>query len=171
MAATTEAWLRGPVEGIPAPLQPIAHALQQAREETRALLQDFPAELLWNRPAGLASVGFHLLHISGVVDRLFTYARGGTLSAEQRRALEAEEHPPTTGGSVDGLLSAFDAQVERALKELRSIDVQTLTDLRTVGRKQLPSTLLGLLFHAAEHVQRHVGQLLVTARVQLWLHQ
>jgi uncharacterized damage-inducible protein DinB len=171
VAFTTEAWLRGPVEGIPALLQPIAHALQQAREETRALLQDFPAELLWNRPAGLASVGFHLLHISGVVDRLFTYARGELLSGGQRQALEAEEHPPTTSRNVDDLLCAFDAQVERALHQLRSIDVQTLTDPRTVGRKQLPSTVLGLLFHAAEHVQRHVGQLLVTARVQLWLRQ
>jgi uncharacterized damage-inducible protein DinB len=171
VASTTEAWLRGPVEGIPALLQPIAHALQQAREETRALLQDFPAELLWNRPAGLASVGFHLLHISGVVDRLFTYARGERLSAGQRQALEAEGQTPITGGSVDDLLDAFDAQVERALNQLRSVDVRTLTDSRTVGRKQLPSTGLGLLFHAAEHVQRHVGQLLVTARMQRWLHQ
>ena len=167
MTQALEAWLRGPVEGIPALLQPVAHALQQAREETHAVLRDFPADLLWSRPAGLASVGFHLQHLSGVIDRLFTYARGEHLSGEQQEAREAEGQRPTSRGSVDDLLNAFDAQIERALNQLRSVDPRTLTDTRKVGRKQVPSTVLGLLFHAAEHVQRHVGQLLVTARVQL----
>jgi uncharacterized damage-inducible protein DinB len=163
--APPEVWLRGPIEGIPALLQPIAHALQQAREEARSIVRDFPEDLLWHRPAGLASVGFHLQHISGVVDRLFTYARGEPLSADQQEAREAEGRPTSLNG-VDELLEAFDLQVERALNQLRAMDAQTLTDTRMVGRKQLPSTVLGLLFHAAEHVQRHVGQLLVTARMQ-----
>ncbi len=162
-----EAWLRGPVEGVPALLQPVAHALQQAREEARAVLRDFPEDRLWNRPAGLASVGFHLQHMSGVVDRLFTYARESSLSTTQLEAREKEGHPPESHGTVDDLLNAFDAQVERALNELRAIQPQTLTETRLVGRMRLPSTMLGLLFHAAEHVQRHVGQLLATARVQL----
>jgi uncharacterized damage-inducible protein DinB len=164
---TTEAWLRGPVEGVPALLQPVAHALLQARDETRALLRDFPSDLLWTRPAGVASVGFHLQHLSGVVDRLFTYARGEPLSAEQRHSLETEGQAPASRGSINDLLDAFDAQVDNALNELRRTDVETLTVTRMVGRKQLPATVHGLLFHAAEHVQRHVGQLLVTARVQL----
>ena len=163
---TSEAWLRGPVEGVPALLQPVAHALLQAREETRAVLSDFPSDLLWTRPAGVASVGFHLQHLSGVVDRLFTYARGESLSNEQRLALEAEGQAPASHVSVGSLLDAFDAQVENALNQLRETDVGSLTAARMVGRKQLPSTVLGLFFHAAEHVQRHVGQLLVTARVQ-----
>ena len=163
---TPEAWLRGPVEGVPALLQPVAHALLQAREEIRALMRDFPPDLLWNRPAGLASVGFHLQHLAGVVDRLFTYARGESLSEEQRRVLEIEGHSAASYVTIDHLLNAFDAQVENALNQLRKTDVHTLTATRTVGRKQLPSTVLGLFFHAAEHVQRHVGQLLVTARVQ-----
>ena len=163
---TPEAWLRGPVDGVPALLQPVAHALLQAREETRALLRDFPPALLWTQPAGVASVGFHLQHLSGVVDRLFTYARGASLSDEQRRALEIEGHTAASDVTIDNLLDAFDAQVERALNQLRETDVHTLTATRMVGRNQLPSTVLGLFFHAAEHVQRHVGQLLVTARVQ-----
>ena len=89
-----EAWLRGPIEGVPDSLQPVAHALIQAREEARDMLRDFPAELLWTRPGGVASVGFHLQHISGVVDRLFTYARGESLTAEQRDALAREGSPP-----------------------------------------------------------------------------
>ena len=161
-----EAWLRGPVAGVPDALQPVAHALLQAREEARSLLEKFPQELLWVRPAGLASVGFHLQHMTGVVDRLFTYARGEPLSSQQRDALEHEGQRPDSGGSVDDLLGAFDAQVERALNQLRATPASILNDARPVGRQQLPSTVLGVLFHAAEHVQRHVGQLLVTARVQ-----
>jgi catechol 2,3-dioxygenase-like lactoylglutathione lyase family enzyme/uncharacterized damage-inducible protein DinB len=160
-----EAWLRGPVDGVPDVLQPIAHALIQAREESRRLLQSFPAELLWTRPAGLASVGFHLQHITGVVDRLFTYARGESLSREQQATL-AHEGDQSAGGGVDELLDTLDAQVERAVDQLRALQPRTLNEPRAVGRKQLPSTVMGLLFHAAEHAQRHVGQLLVTARVQ-----
>ena len=162
-----EAWLRGPVEGVPDQLQPVAHALLQAREDARSVLHDFPAELLWNRPAGVASVGFHLQHMAGVVDRLFTYARGESLSSEQRTALEQEGQSPDPTAGVDDLLAAFDARVEEALSHLRAIAPGTLNEVRLVGRKQLPSTMRGLLFHAAEHVQRHVGQMLVTARVQV----
>ena len=149
-----EAWLRGPVDGVPDLLQPIAHALLQAREEARSLMHDFPVELLWQRPAGLASVGFHLQHIAGVIDRLFTYARGEGLSPEQQHTLSIEGRQPDNGGNVDDLLAEIDAQVDRALNHLRTLNPQTLTDARTVGRKQLPSTVLGLLFHAAEHSQR-----------------
>ncbi|MCC7106844.1 MAG: DinB family protein [Chloroflexi bacterium] len=162
----SEAWLSGPVEGVPVPLQPVAHALLQAREEVAALVSGFAEERLWDRPHGVASVGFHLQHLTGVLDRLFTYARGEALSATQLEALAGEGKPRERGSRVDELLSAFDQQVERALAQLRSTEAQSLAESRLVGRKQLPSTVLGLLAHAAEHVQRHVGQLLVTVRVQ-----
>jgi hypothetical protein len=111
-------------------------------------------------------VGFHLQHLTGVLDRLFTYARGESLSEKQLSALKAEGvQSPGVSSSI--LLEAFRQQVELALAELRTIDEQTLTAPRTVGRSKLPSTVLGLLVHSAEHVQRHVGQLLVTVRVQL----
>ena len=161
-----EAWLRGPVEGVPAELQPVAHALLQAREDVREALKNFPAELLWTRPGGVASVGFHLQHMAGVVDRLFTYGRGETLTDEQRTALEREGEPPHRAASADELLAALDRRIEEAVRHLRATDSNALNEVRHVGRKQLPSTMRGLLFHAAEHVQRHVGQLLVTARVQ-----
>ena len=160
-----EAWLRGPVEGIPDALQPVAHALIQAREEARDVLREFPVERLWTRPAGLASVGFHLQHIAGVIDRLFTYARAESLSEAQREAL-AKEGSPESSGDANDLLNALDRQVERALAQLRATEPASLAEVRRVGRQQLPSTMIGLLFHAAEHSQRHVGQMLVTARVQ-----
>jgi uncharacterized damage-inducible protein DinB len=160
-----EVWLRGPSPDVPPLLQPVAHALLQAREEVEELMAGFPEEFLWTRPAGVASVGFHLQHLAGVLDRLLTYARGEQLNSEQLKRLETEGHPLSTIDAKD-LVATFHRQVDRALDELRSIDEQSLTLSRTVGRGRLPSTVLGLLVHSAEHVQRHVGQLLVTVRVQ-----
>jgi hypothetical protein len=161
-----EVWLRGPLPGIPALLQPVAHALLQAREEVEAVMIGFPEERLWSRPGTVASVGFHLQHLSGVLDRLFTYARGESLTEEQLNALRAEG-VQAAGIAAPLLVEAFRRQVDLALAELRAADEATLTASRTVGRSKLPSTVLGLFVHAAEHTQRHVGQLLVTVRVQV----
>jgi uncharacterized damage-inducible protein DinB len=160
-----EVWLRGPLPDMPALLQPVAHALLQAREEVNDLLRDFPDHLLWERPAGVASPGFHLQHLSGVLDRLFTYAQGQALTPEQLQALAAEGKPAGSIPAAGQLLQAFNRQVDRALDQLRATDSGQLTQVRTVGRSRLPSTLLGLYVHAAEHTTRHLGQLLVTVRV------
>ena len=150
---------------VPALLQPVAHALLQAREEVSAVMAGFKEESLWERPGGVASVGFHLQHLSGVLDRLFTYARGESLSQEQARVLAAEG-TPDEGIHSESLIQAFHRQVDHALEQLRKTPEASLTEQRSVGRAKLPSTVLGLLVHAAEHTQRHVGQLLVTVRVQ-----
>ena len=164
MTSRPEVWLRGPVPDVPEFLQPVAHALLQAREEVEGLMANFDEEHLWARPGGVASVGFHLQHLTGVLDRLFTYARGEQLSGTQQQIRESEGLASPGLSSAD-LLSEFRVQVDRALAELRGIEESTLTEARTVGRDRLPSTVLGLLVHSAEHVQRHVGQLLVTVRV------
>jgi len=163
--ALPEVWLRGPVAGITPVLQPVAHALLQAREEVEAMMANFPEEKLWIRPAGVASPGFHLQHLSGVLSRLFSYARGEALSPAQREALKLEDAPSRPDVTSVGLVEAFRRQVDITLDELRAADAHRLTDLREVGRGKLPSTVLGLIVHAAEHTQRHVGQLLVTVRV------
>jgi uncharacterized damage-inducible protein DinB len=159
-----EVWQRGPVDGVPALLQPVAHALLQAVEDVDKEMRSFPSGLLWNKPGGVASVGFHLKHMKGVVDRIFTYAKGETLNDVQMQHLRGE----TVQSDVDSALTLVDdlgKQVAAAIDQLRTTDVNTLTDKRGVGRKQIPTTVIGLLFHAAEHIQRHVGQLIVTARV------
>jgi uncharacterized damage-inducible protein DinB len=159
-----EVWLRGPLPLIPGLLQPIAHALLQAQEELNELMKDLDESLLWKRPAGLASIGFHLQHIAGVQDRLFTYAKGEILSQQQLDYLknEGKENALIT---VHELLKNLNAQTEKSIEQLKATDVNTLTEIRGVGRKQIPSTVLGLLFHAAEHTMRHTGQLLVTVRI------
>lgn len=164
-ASLPEVWLRGPLPAVPPLLQPVAHALLQAREEVTELMAGFPAEKLAERLLGLASVGFHLRHLTGVLDRTFTYARGEALSETQLAYLAAEGQPPTHPGAVQELVQAFSEQVDKALAQLVATPENTLPEWRGVGRARLPSTVIGLLVHAAEHTTRHVGQLLVTARL------
>lgn len=160
-----EVWLRGrAVEGVPPLLQPIAHSLLQCREELERLLAGMPPERIWHSKDAAASIGFHVLHAIGSLDRLFTYARGALLSDAQRQVL-AQEAQPDTDLTADDLLTGFDAAVERALDQLRGTEEATLTQQRLVGRSQLPSTVVGLLFHAAEHTQRHVGQAATTRKL------
>jgi hypothetical protein len=103
-------------------------------------------------------------HIAGVVDRLFTYARGEALSTEQLAAIQSEGQE-LRRPDVAPVLRALSARVDAAVAELRTIDVATLGDFRGVGRARLPSTVIGCLVHGAEHAMRHVGQLSVTARI------
>lgn len=161
----TEVWLRGAIPGIAALLQPAAHALLQAREELNDFMQGFPDHLLWTKPAGMASVGFHLKHLTGVLDRLFTYAKGEMLSIEQLQYLKEEETPLQSTNQTSTLVYRFNTQVDIAIAQLTDTDETTLISPRSVGRAQLPSTVIGLLFHAAEHAQRHIGQLMVTAKI------
>ena len=162
--ANTEWWQRGPIDGIPPVLQPVAHILLQVRESVGEMVEGL-TERQWNaRPGGVASVAFHVRHIPGVIDRLFTYARGQGLSAEQFAALRTEGDE-VRASEVPLLLGALSARVDAALAELGRIDPETLGEFRGVGRAQLPSTVIGCLVHGAEHAMRHVGQLSVTARI------
>lgn len=160
-----EVWLRGPLPGMPALLQPVAHALLQAKEEISRLMADFPEIYLWIKPVGLASPGFHLQHMTGVIDRLFTYAKGEALTAEQMDFLHSEDIAPQKQDSVAALLNAFSARVDDAVAKLSTVEETSLAEVRGVGRAQIPSTVIGLYVHTAEHVMRHSGQLLVTAKI------
>jgi uncharacterized damage-inducible protein DinB len=163
MENNTEAWLRGPIDGVPLLLQPVAHALTQANDEIQTIMMDFPEDKLWEQPADVASVAFHLQHIPGVLDRLFSYSQGLPITNAQLKYL-SEEGLENASIKKDLLLADLSEKIKRSIEYLRTLDPQSLTHERTVGRKKLPSTVLGLLFHAAEHTMRHTGQLLVTAR-------
>ena len=67
------------------------------------------------------------------------------------------------------MLAGYRAAVEACVIQLRRTPTSTLRERRGVGRAQLPSTVRGLLFHAAEHAQRHTGQVVTTARVVVGL--
>jgi DinB superfamily len=162
--ARTEWWQRGPIENVPAVLQPVAHILLQVRESVGEMVGGL-TDVEWNRrPGGVASAAFHVRHIAGVIDRLFTYARGEALSAEQLAAIPLEGSP-LAAEDVPGALETLSTRIDAALAELKTVDVATLGDFRGVGRAQLPSTVIGCLVHGAEHAMRHVGQLSVTVRI------
>lgn len=165
MAGKTEVWMRGPVPDVPGLLQPVAHSLLQCREEVEALLPGLTADQIWSGPPGAASIGFHVRHAAGSLDRLFTYARGELLSAEQRASLAREGQADIAPDASARLVAVFSEAIDRALAQLRGTDEKTLLEFRGVGRAQLPSTVLGLLFHAAEHTQRHVGQATTTVKM------
>lgn len=160
-----EVWQRGPVENIPALLQPVAHALLQAKEELYEMMDNFPEDLLWERPGGIASPAFHLQHLTGVLDRLFTYAREEALTGEQLYSLSIEGNKEKCTVDLSTMLELFDKQVDLSLNQLSKTDVDTLSGKREIGRQKIPTTLIGLYVHAAEHTMRHIGQLLVTVKV------
>ena len=161
----TEAWQRGPVEGFEPLVMPMVHALLQAREDLEQLALTVPGDIVWQRPGGAASIGFHVRHAGGALDRLLTYARGEALSEAQRAAARVEGEagdPPATLATV---VADVNRIIGRALDELRAMPTDRLLEARTVGRAALPSNVLGLLFHAAEHATRHVGQAITTAKI------
>jgi uncharacterized damage-inducible protein DinB len=159
-----EVWLRGPLPDYPDELQPVAHSLLQVREEIAAVAS-LPTEHLWARPGGAASIGFHLRHLAGSLDRLLAYARGDSLNAAQSAALAQEGRQGSPEERAETLVQAAHDAIDRALARVRTTPLCTLDEVRTVGRAGLPSTVLGLLFHAAEHAQRHSAQIITTARV------
>jgi len=157
-----EVWLRGPIDGFHPLVMPAVHALLQVREDLHHLVTTVPAAHVWERAGGAASIGFHLRHTGGAIDRLLTYARSGTLTAEQLQRLRAEEEP---GEALPDVGRAVDAIIDAALDQLRATTPEMLLEHRSVGRGALPSTVGGLIFHAAEHSTRHLGQALTTARI------
>ena len=162
--APPEVWLRGPVEGFAPALQPVAHALLQAMEEVERLAEGLTPEEVWARPGGAAPAGFHLRHLAGSLDRLLTYARGEALTEAQLAALRAEE-TPAPEVTASALAEEVRAAIARALDQVRATPTETLDEPRAVGRAGLPSTVRGLLVHAAEHTIRHAGQALTTVKV------
>ncbi|HKS30543.1 MAG TPA: DinB family protein [Pyrinomonadaceae bacterium] len=164
-AGGTEAWLLGPLSDTSFMLTPAAHALMQAAIDIERAASALTVEEVWRKPAGAPSVGFHLRHVAGSIDRLLTYARGGQLSAEQFRALATESEPGDAAEEAVALIRMAKAHIEDALQVLRTTTDTMLAEPREVGRSGLPSTVFGLLFHIAEHTQRHTGQIVTTARI------
>ena len=160
-----EVWLRGSIDGFDATLMPIVHSLLQVREDFERLARTVPAQHVWLRPGGAASIGFHVQHTGGALDRLFTYARGEALTEAQRTALAAEGEPGHPPASLESVVASVNRTIERAMDQLRSTAPGTLRQTRRVGRAGMPSTVLGLLAHAAEHSTRHAGQAITTALI------
>ena len=163
--AQPEVWLRGPVEGYEPLLMPVVHVLMQVREDVAGLVVAVPARDVWARPGGAASIGFHVRHLGGALDRLLTYARGETLSGPELAKVRSEGEPGDPPATLTEVALEASASIDRALEQLRGTSRDELLVPRKVGRAGLPSTTLGVLFHAGEHSVRHAGQAISTAKI------
>ncbi len=165
MGGGTESWLEGAHEGVDGYLMPVAHALVQARRDLEQATADLTLEELWQRPGGAAPIGFHLQHVAGVLDRLYTYARNEELRPEQLQALRSEGQAGDPPRDAAALVAGARAAIDRSLEQVRATPAAALLEPRHVGRKRLPSNVLGLLYHGAEHATRHTAQIVTTLKV------
>jgi uncharacterized damage-inducible protein DinB len=145
-------------------LAPALYVFQQTREDVAVHTANLSAEQAWSRPHGLAPLGFHLRHIAGSVDRLTTYLEGRQLDDAQMKAMAAEMEP---GASLDELRADVDRALVRAEAVIRAIGPGAFAEPRWVGRKRLPTSVIGLVVHIAEHTQRHLGQAISAAKLAL----
>ncbi|HXA84399.1 MAG TPA: DinB family protein [Candidatus Dormibacteraeota bacterium] len=157
-----EPWLRGTLAEVPAVLRAVLHALELAREDLERWCDGLTDEELHARPGGIAPVAFHLRHIARSIDRLLSYAEGKLLSAEQVSAMKAEMDP---GGSRNELMAELVVAIAKSGKRIRAFSEEQLQEDRHVGKKQLPTSVGGLLVHVADHTQRHTGQAITTAKI------
>lgn len=162
MREQPEPWLRGTLTEYAPAQRAVLHALQLAQEDIQRWCAPLSTEQMHARPAQLPSIAFHLRHIAGSLDRLLTYAEGGTLSEEQRAALVAEH---TGLHTSDELLAIFSHGLETAAARILAIPIADWDQPRSVGRRHLPTTVAGLLIHCADHTQRHTGQAITTAKL------
>jgi hypothetical protein len=157
-----EPWLRGTLMDLPAVHRAVIHALELAREDIDKWCGDLSGAELNVRISGITPVAFHLKHIGGSMDRLLSYAEGSRLTPEQIAAMKSELDPVTAG---EGVRARLRAAFERSTQRIRAMSAISLEDPRSVGGKQLPTSVGGLLVHVADHTQRHVGQAITTAKV------
>jgi uncharacterized damage-inducible protein DinB len=157
-----EPWLRGTYSDLPAVLRAILHAFDLAREDAVRWVDGLSEAELHASPSGLTPISFHLRHIVRSLDRLLTYAEGNQLSSEQITAFKTELDPDI---SREELLAEFHQGLDRAAERVRAFASADLEQPRGVGKKQLPTSVGGLLVHLADHTQRHTGQIVTTAKV------
>ena len=161
----SEPWLRGPIEGVHPLVMPVFFSFEQVREDLARHTRNLSDEALWKHadPAKQGgTIGFHLKHLAGSVDRLTTYLLGNQLSREQLQTLAEESRPE---GSLAELLELVNRALSSSEERLRSLDPATIFDARSVGRRALPTTVIGLLVHLCEHTQRHLGQAITLAKL------
>jgi uncharacterized damage-inducible protein DinB len=139
----------------------VLYAFRQAREDLALYTAGLTPNQLWARPHGFGSVGFHIRHIAGSTERLLSYLEQRALTPQQLAAI-GREHDP--GMHREELLTQLDQSLREAENIIRRIDPATLAEPRYVGRQRLPTTVIGLLTHIAEHTQRHIGQAISAAK-------
>ncbi len=158
----TEPWLRGTHADVPAVGRAVLHAFDLALDDLTRWTDGLTDAEVHAHPLELPSVAFHLRHIARSTGRLLSYAEGNQLSIEQLTALKAEQ---SGDESLAALLSEVEVAFSNGADRVRVLATANLETFRGVGRKQLPTSIGGALVHVADHTQRHVGQVVTTAKV------
>jgi uncharacterized damage-inducible protein DinB len=161
-APYVEPWLRGTHSDIPAVGRAVLHALDLALDDLTKWTTGLTDAEVHAQPLGLPAVAFHLKHIARSIDRLLNYAEGGQLTSQQLVALKGEQ---TGTETLAELLAEVEASFSNAADRVRVLATAGFNTFRGVGRKQLPTSIGGALIHVADHTQRHVGQVVTTAKV------
>ncbi|MGA2559202.1 MAG: DinB family protein [Terracidiphilus sp.] len=161
-APNVEPWLRGTHAEVPAVGRAVLHALDLALDDLTKWTDGLTDAETHARPIDLPSVAFHLRHIARSTDRILSYAEGNQLSIEQLTALKAEQSGEET---LAALLAEVEVSFSNAADRVRVLATANFDTPRGVGRKQLPTSIGGALIHVADHTQRHVGQVVTTAKV------
>jgi uncharacterized damage-inducible protein DinB len=161
-AKQPEPWLRGTLTDVPAVQRAVLHALELAAEDLECWCCALTDDELNVRRSNIPPVAFHIRHIARSMDRLLTYAEGNALSTEQIGLMKSELNP---GATRDEVFAELKSALERSAERIRSFSPDDLSESRTVGRQQMPTTVGGLLVHFADHTQRHVGQAITTAKI------
>ena len=159
-----EPWLRGTHSEIPAVPRAVLHAIDLAQEDLTFWCGELSEQELLATPSGLPSIAFHLRHIARSLDRLLTYAEARQLNDRQLHTLTGEANSQCLKTEIFSELSEALADSSARIIKLGE-QPDTLNQPRTVGRKNLPTTVAGLLIHIADHTQRHVGQAITTAKI------
>jgi len=157
-----EPWLRGTHTEVPAAGRAVLHALELALDDLTRWTAGLTDDESHSQPFGLPSIAFQLRHIARSVDRILSYAEEKQLSAEQLAALKAEQ---AGGETLAELLAEVMASLTGAADRVRVLATANLDTPCAVGRKQLPTSVGGALIHVADHTQRHVGEVITTAKV------
>jgi uncharacterized damage-inducible protein DinB len=157
-----EPWLRGTYADVPAVGRAVLHAFDLALDDLTKWTEGLTDAEVREHPLGLPSVAFHLRHIARSTDRLLSYAEGNQISVEQLTALKAEQ---SGDEPLAVLLAEVEASFSNGADRVRVLATADFDTFRGVGRKQLPTSIGGALIHVADHTQRHVGQVVTTAKV------
>lgn len=160
-----EPWLREPLPGIIAELQPVAAMFIAAQEDILRATEGLAPEMVWRKVQGAASIGFHMMHLAGATDRLLSYAQGAALTDAQKADLVAERDADEQQPPLEALTQRLTHALDAAVKRLEGVAAEDLGTVRELGRAKVPTTMRALILHAGEHAARHAGQIVTTAMI------
>jgi hypothetical protein len=136
--------------GVDPLVMPVFFSFAQVREDLATHTAGLKDEQVW-RVVGTNSLGFQLKHLAGT-----------QLSKEQLTALRQETLPTL---ELQELLSLVSQSLAWSEERLTTVRPDSIYEARTVGRQALPTTVIGLIVHLAEHTQRHLGQAITISKI------